>query len=110
MNKIKVWIANWILRNLFNSITVDDILIQDSKGFTVAGHLIPKAEMQDIHNGARTMQTMLVWKCLVNDIKYTANKMIYYNSKNEDDLIFGKAVLYTVDLMEKKLEHLSLIK
>lgn len=43
-------------------------------------------------------------------MKYAANFQMYENSSKDDDIVFGKAVLWAVDVMEKKINSLIKIK
>jgi len=109
MNRLKVKIANYILKHLFNTVIADDILVYNpnDKTFQVAGKTLPAGDKQDIISGARSIKNMYVWKMINKDMKYQANKLIYEKSKNVDDILFGKAMLYTLDVVDRKLENLS---
>lgn len=109
MKRIKIIILNYILRNLFNTVTVDDILVYNpnTKEMRVGDKTLPAKDKQDIISGAESIRRMYVWEMLVKDIKYQSNKMIFENSSTIDDTLFGKAVLYTLDVIEKKLKNLS---
>lgn len=109
MNRIKVKVANYILKNLFNTITADDILVYNpnDKTFQVADKALPAGDRQDIISGARSIRNMYVWEMINKDMKYQSNKITYEKSENTDDMIFGKAILYSLDVIDKKLKSLS---
>ena len=109
MSKLKTKIANYILKHLFNTITANDILVYNpnDKTFQVADKVLPAGDSQDIVSGARSIRNMYVWEMINKDMKYQSNKIIYEKSENEDDMIFGKAVLYSLDVIDKKLKNLS---
>jgi len=107
MRRYKVIIANYLLKHLFNAITEEEILKHNGKKFIVGGKELPEADYRDITSGARAMKEMYVWKMLSKEMKWNANKDIYQKSQTIDDVLFGKAVLYTLDVMEKKLDKLS---
>lgn len=109
MKKVKIIILNYILKHLFNTVTVEDILVYNpnDKTFKVGDEILPSGDKQDIISGAESIRRMYVWKMLNKDLKYQTNKMIYENSQTIDDTLFGKAVLYTLDVIDKKLKHLS---
>ena len=109
MNRIKVKIANYLLKHLFNTVTADDILVYNpnDKTFQVADKTLPAGDKQDIISGARSIKNMYVWKMINKDMKYQSNKAIYEKSENVDDILFGKAILYTLDVIDRKLKKLS---
>lgn len=110
MNRLKIILLNWILRNLYNTITADDILIYNAGKFIVAGKELPEADRTDIITGADAIRKMFVWELLARDMKFQANKLIFEKQETIDDAIFGKAVLFVIDVLEKKLKNLSEIK
>jgi len=110
MNHLKLKILNWCLSNLFNSITEEDILKFNGKYFNVGDKVLPNADSYDIISGADGIKRSYVWQLLVKDMKYTANKMMYEKSKSADDMIFGKACLYIISVLENKLDNLSKIQ
>jgi hypothetical protein len=107
MNRIKVIIANYLLKYLYNAITEDEILKHNGKEFYVAGKKLPEGDCRDIITGADAIQKMYTWKLIIKDIKFHANQDIFEKSQTIDDVIFGKSVLYVVDVIEKKLDKLS---
>jgi hypothetical protein len=107
MSRLKVLASNYLLKHLLNAITEDQILIHNGKKFIVGGKELPEADYRDITSGAQAIKSMYVWQLLCKEMKYHANEDIFNKSQTIDDVMFGKAVLYTVDVMEKKLDKLS---
>lgn len=107
---MKRWLRNKLLSYLFNAVTEDDILIVKNGQFIVNGKLIDQMSRDDIISGAQAIQRLMTWELLVKDLKHTANDAIFNKSKTTDDLHFPKAVLYTLDVLETKLENLSKLK
>jgi hypothetical protein len=104
---MKRWIQNKLLSYLFNAVTENDILKWNGKVFIVRGKALDQMTADDIVNGAEVIKKMTTWELLVKDLQWTANDAIFNKSKTEADLIFPKAVLYTLDVMQKKLDNLS---
>ena len=110
MNRIKTIIANYLLRHLFNSITADDILKYENGQLTVGGKILSNKDKIELINQAEYLSRMYLWELLRKEMKHEANQMIFEKAVNEDDLIFGKAVLFTIDVMEQKINKLKEIK
>jgi hypothetical protein len=110
LKNVKRRIANRLLKYLFNVVTEDDILIVKNGQFIVNGKLIDQMSRDDIISGADILKRMLVWQLLVKDLKWTANDAIFNKSKTEADLTFPKAILYCLDVIERKIENLSKLK
>ena len=100
-------VLNYLLRHLFNAVTEEDVLLYKGNKFYVGGMELPDSDSQDIISGAKGMKEMYIFQLLMKDMKNEANKAIYHKSKTMDDVNFGKAMLFTIDVIEKKIEHLS---
>ena len=113
---LKARILNSLLRHLFNTFTTDRFLvvkvIQDSKGNRIAkvwsGEvLLPDIEANLLGSEARSIRKMSAWRRLVDDMTSHATDQLVNKSKIIDDMVFSKAMLYTLDMLKKKLEQLS---
>ena len=100
-------VLNYLLRHLFNAVTEDDVLIYKGNKFYVGGNELPDSDTQDIISGAKGMKEMYMFQLLMKDLKNEANKMIYKNGKTMEEVNFGRSVLWTVDVIERKIENLS---
>jgi len=107
MNKIKIKLLNWIVRNLFNGITDDDILHHDGQILYLGKNQLSLKDVKEISNGAKVIKEMYTWQLISNELKRTANQIMYEKSKDIDDMIFGKVILYVIDVIDKKLDKLA---
>jgi hypothetical protein len=106
--KLKIAALNKVIKELFNGITEEDILkVLPDGTFMVADKVLPASAKNDIITGAQALKEMLVFQVLLKDMKHLANKMMYENSKDVDDMVFGKAMLYNIDVLERKIDNLS---
>lgn len=100
-------ILNFILKHLFNTITEEDILkVFNGKMYTNNTEL-SKQDSRSVVTGAATIKSLLTWELLIKEMKHLSNERIYKHSTNEHDLIFGKAMLYTISILESKIDKLS---
>lgn len=109
MNKIKIAILNLIVKNLFNGITENDILRHDGQILYQGKRALSRAEVREISNEAKIIKEMNSWYLISNELKHLANQIMYEKSKTIDDMIFGKVILFVVDIIDKKLTKLSTI-
>lgn len=107
MNKLKIRLQNWLLKHLFNAISEDDILQYHKGKFFLKGVPLDDRATGNFVNQANSILKTQLWKHLTDDIKYIANQRMYEKSTTIDDVIFGKAMLYNIDILERKLERLS---
>lgn len=102
--------VNILIRHLFNTVTADDILQQTVHGMKFRGQLLSKEDAEAIKKGAAAFQDSIIWKVLLKEMQYAANQRMFEKSTSENDILFGKAMLYTIDILDRKIINLSNLK
>lgn len=97
------------VRRLYNTIGPEDILKTDktSGRWTWMGRPISKEETMVLVEQARGMLESRLWKVLEADLKYTANKRMFVESVNTDDITAGKLVSFYTDIIHTRLKKLA---
>lgn len=104
MQKFKYWLWNWVFSYLTKPVSLDHILTYNSQTGQVYldQRLLTAAEIKSFQEQIKGFNTMAIRSILFNTLKAEAERQIY-NAKSMDEMIVGKAVLYTVDLQETAL-------
>ncbi len=105
--KIKIKVLNWCIKHLWNGLTEEDVLVVVGKNVIMRGEMVSPEARSEITSGAKAFINFPFWNLLRQEMKIAANRKIYNESVTVDDMIFGKAVLWTLDVMQKKVENLS---
>ena len=108
-------ILNWLLKDLFNAVTEDSFLeirFKNKEGtvgdILQGGKPLNGAEVAELSSQARVItKRFSVWRKLVDSMTWKANERMYWKAQNHEDMIFGKAVLWTLEVMEAKLENMA---
>jgi len=104
-------IADSVMNELYHAVTHSDGLVGDAKGRLILdGKLLPDHDRNVLVGQAKAIKDMHLLKILLRDLKNIACKRMYESSQSFDDLMFGKAMLYSLDVIEKKLEKLASLK
>lgn len=74
------------------------------------GHKLERDQVDEIVDDADRFKNSVIWKMLSDDAIYNANYIMFEKSKNFEEMMFGRAVLYAVDIISKRLEQLSNLK
>ena len=114
MNEFKRETLNILTAHLFNTVSHKDVLkfkIEGNKSTIFIGD----RELTDKHkialiSEANKLKDSLFWETIVKTLKNQANLKLYNNSKSDDDLILGKGMLITIDLLEQTLYKLKQLK
>ncbi len=117
MRNTKVWVLNRLLRHLFCAITPNEglrLASLDQK--TRAGTLkrnekeVPRPEALELASEARFVLKAKVFAEVLERMKHEAYKTMFEKSKNVDDMVFGKAMLYNVEVLRQKFEQIAKIE
>lgn len=119
-NELAVWylkkygnrtVFQEIARELFTTISEKDILYIEKQGHRTnvwyKDKKLPQKSIETLRDDARLFQTSDIWKILTTEAKYQANLALYERSKTEDDMFAGKMMLYSLKVLEKKLNELK---
>ena len=107
------WIAYFIDRlttKLLKAVSEKDILTMSSEGYLYHSRKLSQEEIAELKDEARMLKDSFLWKLMVKEVEYMAYMRMTYHAKMTDginDIIFGKALFYSVDLMRKFLKNLS---
>jgi len=95
------------VKDLYNTISTDDILRKDDGFWWQGGKTLTQAELDVLKAEASNLMKSRLWKALKMDIQYQANKAMFEKAKSENDLTAGKLWLYTIDCIETRLKELA---
>lgn len=104
MTKNKI---NYITKALYNDVKKEDILVLKDGKLHLNGQPVSPETLKSLANQAQAIQTFDIYKLLMDEMRVLANKKLYYDSKTEYDMLFAKAMLWTIDVLEKKLANIS---
>jgi len=95
---MKKLLLNWILKNKFKALT-EKAVIDWSK--------MNETDQKVYIEQAKAIKEMKLFGDLMEHLKYASQETMFNKSKSWDDMYFGKAMLYSVDLMEQFIKTLS---
>lgn len=96
-----------IAKDLFNDVSEKDILRYVRGKFYFNGKVLTEAQQKDIILQAQALLKSDLFLLLMREMVYEGNKKIYHDSKDLQDLLAGKMVLWTVDVLKKKVENIA---
>ena len=99
---MKQWLINKIIRHLFRGVTIKDLENSFEK--------LPRAERGNFREQAKLIKELALHDWLHSEMMRVAQKRLYMDAKNEEDMIFAKACMYMEEIREKKLLNLTKVK
>jgi len=108
MQRLKIRLLNYFLRHLFPIVDVEKVLTADKKGnLYLNGTLIEGKKLDDLRHEVILYKNTMLWGILSNTLKHQAQEIIFANSKDLQDVLNGKMVLYTLDVQEKIIKKIE---
>lgn len=105
---IKKKITDWLVKDLLRSITEEDVLRRGKDGIIRARSKKLSKEMVDqLQNEAEYINNSITFQLLMDDMEYLAHQTMFARSQSFDDMMFGKAQLYVIDVLKKKIKNLA---
>ena len=95
------------VKDLFNTISADDILKEEQDQWLFMGNPLNEAVRNMIINEAVVFEQGKLWDILKADIRFQSNKLMYEKSKTEMDMISGKFILWTLDIIKTRLKSMK---
>lgn len=114
MSNLKRKLQNWLLSKLFCVFTAEDFLqVKHTNREMTAGVVyfgkkpLEPRHAKELTIQAKTILQFEVFQKIESSMKWLASDMLYNKSKTAEDMIAGKMVLYTLDILRKKLEVIA---
>ena len=100
----------FVVKDLFNGITADDLLVKLSDGsIRYKDKKIDREGVIQLQEDAEKIRNSLIWKILMEDVKYRANQNLQ-GSPDWNGVMFARAMLHAIDTIEERLAQISGLK
>lgn len=110
MRFIKKRLVNLIMRNLYKAVVVDDVIKVSGNKIYKGNKVLEGRQAYGLKKDAELILELELWKYMQDKMRYVANQRMFNQSKNFDDMMFGKAVLYVADVYDNILKNLKNLK
>jgi hypothetical protein len=96
----------YVLCDVFNLPTAQDLLIINGNTWTYKGDVLPEANVMELKTQAEKLLSSELWKILRTAILFDAQNRALNRSQTESDLIGAKMEIYLITEVEKLLKHM----
>ena len=116
MEETRASVINHLLRDVCNALTTEDMIRIEKKivpGGKVEKYLqigtevIKSEEIESLASEARTLGKLRAWNKVVEHMRSVATDRLVNSSKTIDDMVFAKAMLYTLQELKKVIKELA---
>jgi hypothetical protein len=98
---------NIITKDLFPSVTQDDILHWENKRLMYKGQQVSRETLASLSSQAKAIKSFDLYKILTDEIKFLAQKKLFEDTQTVEDLKIARMILWTIDVLEKKMDKIS---
>lgn len=110
LKRIKNRLLNLLLKHIFNAVTEEDILVKKGDKMCIGNKVMTIQNVNSFKSSADMLLRDELFKQLLVDMKHKANEKMFKKAVSIEDLVFGKAMLYTIEVMELRLKSLKKLK
>ena len=110
-------LLNLLMSEMFNAVTDDSLLqvkftnAEKTKGDVFEGTTpMDGAEVLVMAEQSRDVLKNRAYTKVVRSMQSVANRKIFQESQTTEDMIFGKAVLWTLDVMNNKFRNIGSLR
>jgi hypothetical protein len=105
MNYLRKKIIQYLVKNLLVAVEEGDILTITNKGWFVHKRKLSEEEVIQLKEEAESLHHSVIWNMMANEIRFLANDRMFEKSAEEGNSVFGRAMLYNLQLLEKFINN-----
>ena len=105
-------LENWLLRNVFRTVTDKMVMTYDSKSGVayLGGDPIGSPEMRNLKEEVKLFERMELKKIIMNTLAHQANEIMTKQATSYEDMRHGKMILHTLGVQEGILNTIEKAK
>jgi hypothetical protein len=111
MSWLKRKIFNWALVKLFPIFKLENVLTVNKAGVLFLDQKpIDGKKLANLKEQARLLKNGDLWVILTETMMFQAQRIMFNESKDFQDLINGKMILYCIDILQKSIDKIDKAK
>ena len=108
IKRLKYKLIYWLAKKLLPLVDEKEIITftKNQKVF-VGGQELTVGELNNLRAEADVIGKMRLWNIIVNNLNEKVQKKVYFDATDVTDLLFGKTVLYVLNLQKEFIDKLK---
>jgi transcription initiation factor IIE alpha subunit len=106
-NYLQSKFIKFLVKDIFNTITEDDILTVKKGKMTWRGKELGDEEIATLKIQAKNLSESILWKVLKSELKWLAIKTLMENGKDGSDIRIAQILGYLTNEIDKKLKAIG---
>jgi hypothetical protein len=104
---LRNFVINYLTKNLLKAVTEEDILRKTGKEWLCGNLHFKPDDLAVLKQEADALRKSLLWKMMQRELTWLSNQKMFEKSMSNDDIIFGKAMLYNQKQQQDFLDKLA---
>lgn len=106
--RLKYRLISWLAKGLLPVVDTKELIVFTKNGkIFVGGEELTQGEINNLKSEARVIEQMRLWSIIVNKLNEKAQSKVYEESVDITDLLFGKTVLYVLNVQKQIINKLK---
>ncbi len=107
MKRLRHIVIRYLTKNLLKAVHEDDILRKSGRDYLVGKHKFSTDEIVTLKEEAIALEGSYLWQLIKGEIGWTANQQMFDKAMTNDDILWGKATLYALSLIENYINRIK---
>lgn len=107
---MSIWkkkLIQYLVKNHLASITLEDLLTTTTTGWYLKGRKLTPEEITQLKEEAHAFKDSVLWQVMANEVRYLANLRMFEQGIIPENTLFGRAMLYNIEILEKFIGRLT---
>lgn len=100
-------LIQYLVKNLLAAISEEDIITVTNRGWLKGKRKMDEAEVTQLKQEAEELKKSVLWNYMSNEVRWLANLQMFEKGISKDNTVFGRAMLYNLELCNKFLDRIS---
>lgn len=110
MNWLRHIVINFLTKNLLKAVTNEDVLLISGKDWYIKKRKLSQDEIISLKEEAISFRESDLYKYIIRDLKYQATLQRFDKAITASDMMFGKAMAYSISQIDLFIENVSNLK
>jgi len=106
----KAELLNLLFREIFHAVTESEVFRFEKGKFYMGDVEVGSAEVLMLQQQAQSILSSRIWELLQGNMRSLAIQRMASQSKNWEDVFFGKAMLYELNVIQNSLRSIAILK
>lgn len=107
LKRLQHYLITKLTKHLLVYVSDEQLLQEINRKWILGKNALSQEEAMLLREEAQALKESLLWKMMQQELTWLSNQKMFEHARTENDMIFGKAMLYNQALQNKFIDRLS---